>query len=63
MEPEHLAHVLERFYRVDQARSRTTGGIGLELSIVKAIVDVHGGNLHADSKKGKGTHIKATFLK
>ena len=63
MEPEHLAHVFERFYRIDQARSRTTGGMGLGLSIVKAIVDVHGGKLHADSKKGKGTNIKATFLK
>lgn len=63
MEPEHLAHVFERFYRVDQARLRTTGGMGLGLSIVKAIVDVHGGKLHADSEKGKGTHITATFLK
>lgn len=63
MEPEHLAHVFERFYRVDQARLRTTGGMGLGLSIVKAIVDVHGGKLHADSEKGKGTHIKAIFLK
>lgn len=63
MEPEHLAHVFERFYRVDQARSRTTGGMGLGLSIVKAIVDVHGGKLHADSEKGKGTRITATLLK
>ncbi len=63
MEQEHLTHVFERFYRVDRARSRTTGGMGLGLSIVKAIVDVHSGKLHADSEKGKGTHITATFLK
>ena len=63
MEPEHLSHVFQRFYRVDQARSKATGGMGLGLSIVQAIVDVHGGKLLAESEVGKGTRITAVFSK
>lgn len=52
---EDLERLFERFYRVDQARSRNTGGTGLGLSIVKHIAVNHGGNVAVWSKPGKGT--------
>ena len=52
-----LPHIFERFYRVDRARTATTGGSGLGLAIVKAIISAHGGSISAESKKGQGTHI------
>ena len=47
--------VFDRFYRVDKARSRALGGAGLGLSIVRWIVDVHGGEIGVDSAPGRGS--------
>ncbi|MGM0803831.1 MAG: sensor histidine kinase [Bacillota bacterium] len=54
---ENLDKVYDRFFRVDQARSRDTGGAGLGLSIAKQIVSAHQGKLHLVSEEGKGTTV------
>jgi two-component system OmpR family sensor kinase/two-component system sensor histidine kinase BaeS len=61
LEPEQLASVFNRFYRVDKSRSRETGGTGLGLAIVKAIVEAHGGTITASSE-GKGRGSRFTML-
>jgi two-component system sensor histidine kinase SenX3 len=52
---EDLDRVFERFYRIDQARSRHTGGSGLGLSIVKHVVQNHGGDVRVWSQVGNGS--------
>ena len=52
---EDQAHIFERFYRVDKARSRETGGTGLGLSIVRQLVALHKGAITVDSTPGKGS--------
>jgi two-component system phosphate regulon sensor histidine kinase PhoR len=54
---EHLPRVTERFYRVDDARSRESGGTGLGLAIVKHIVERHRGSLEIKSNIGMGTTV------
>lgn len=52
---EDQTHIFDRFYRVDKARSRESGGAGLGLAIAKGIVDVHGGEISVESNVGSGS--------
>ncbi|MDR1017100.1 MAG: HAMP domain-containing histidine kinase [Lachnospiraceae bacterium] len=60
---EDLPHIFDRFYRVDSARTTNKGGSGIGLSIVKKIIDEHGGKIWATSTLGKGTTIYHTVKK
>jgi signal transduction histidine kinase len=61
IDASHLAHLGERFYRVDKARSRESGGAGLGLSIVRRIADRHGGSFEIESDAGQGTTATLTL--
>ena len=52
-----LERVFERFYRVDRARARETGGSGLGLSIVRHVAQSHGGRVDLASTEGQGTTV------
>ncbi|OHD69279.1 MAG: hypothetical protein A2W19_15940 [Spirochaetes bacterium RBG_16_49_21] len=58
-----IPYVFEPFYRVDDSRSRKTGGYGLGLSICKKIIEAHGGAIDIKSSVGKGTSIILKFRK
>ena len=58
---ESVGHVFERFYRVDKARSRKSGGSGLGLSIVRNMVERNGGKIDVESKVGEGSQFTLTF--
>jgi len=55
--PDEAAHVFERFWRADKARTRARGGSGLGLSIVDSIVRAHGGSVHFESTVERGSTV------
>lgn len=58
---EHLAHVFDRFYQADPARSPRGQGTGLGLSIVRSIMDLHGGTVRLETEPGHGTVASLSF--
>ena len=59
--PEDLAHVFDRFYRVDKARVRSEGGVGLGLAIAQEVAHEHGGAITVASSETAGTTFTATL--
>ena len=54
---EHLPFIFERFYRVDAARARASGGVGLGLAIARALIMAQGGHISVESAAGQGTSV------
>lgn len=61
IDPEHAARVFERFYRVDASRGRDSGGAGLGMAIVAAIVTAHGGTVGLAQTPGGGTTVRVVL--
>jgi two-component system, OmpR family, sensor kinase len=58
MDEQTLEHAFERFYRADPSRARVSGGAGLGLAIVAAVVEAHGGSVAIESEPGAGTTFR-----
>ncbi|MPN34897.1 Signal transduction histidine-protein kinase ArlS [bioreactor metagenome] len=58
---EDRAHIFERFYKADKSRDRSLGGSGLGLSLVKKIVELHGGEISVESEPETGSVFTVTL--
>lgn len=63
IDPESLPYIFDRFYRTEKSRNTQTGGSGLGLSIVKQIIEGHGGSVWAQSAVSEGTSLFFTLKK
>lgn len=63
IETKNIPYIFDRFYRTDSSRNSSTGGSGIGLSIVKAIIQAHGGQVWATSQLGVGTTIHFVIRK
>jgi signal transduction histidine kinase len=61
LEPAQLSRIFDRFYQVDSASTRKVGGSGLGLSICKAIIEAHSGEISAESQPGLGSTFTFTL--
>ncbi len=61
IDKEDLPYIFDRFYRTDRSRTRSSGGSGIGLAIVKAIVEAHQGDIRVDSEPGKGSTFIVIF--
>jgi signal transduction histidine kinase len=61
LDPDELPLIFERFHRSDKARSRSTGGAGLGLAIVRQLVEAHGGEVWAESEASEGATFSFTL--
>ena len=59
--PDDRPHVFDRLYRTDTSRTRSTGGAGLGLAIVRELVTAMGGDVALESEVGAGTRVRMRF--
>ena len=61
MKQEEIDKIVQPFYRVDKARSREQGGVGLGVTLCQQIAEYHGGTLHYESELGVGTKVTMSW--